>query len=166
MAPSTSAHAAPTTMTARRPSRLSRADPRLASAVIAGATVALWFATLLAIGAAVVNMAAGPVSEGSEGGRFTLGISIGGGLWAVALMAWVAANTPTVNWFGGTISHGPRSGNQVAITFDDGPDDTYTLAVRDILDGHGVKATFFTVGKALDARPDISRALLADGQLL
>jgi peptidoglycan/xylan/chitin deacetylase (PgdA/CDA1 family) len=133
---------------------------------VAGATVALWFATLLAIAAAVVNMAAGPVSEGSEGGRFTLGISIGGGLWAVALMAWVAANTPTVNWFGGTISHGPRSGNQVAITFDDGPDDTYTLAMRDILDAHGVKATFFTVGKALDARPDISRALLDDGQLL
>ena len=29
-----------------------------------------------------------------------------------------------------------------------------------------VKGTFFTVGKALDKRPDISRALLADGQLL
>ena len=57
-------------------------------------------------------------------------------------------------------------GNEVAITFDDGPDATYTLDVRDILDAHGVKATFFTVGKALDARPDISRALLEDGQLL
>jgi peptidoglycan-N-acetylglucosamine deacetylase len=133
---------------------------------VAGATVALWFATLLAIGAAVVNMAAGPVSDGSEGGRFTLRITVGGGLWAVALMAWVAANTPTVNWFGGTISHGPRTGNQVAITFDDGPDATYTLAVRDILDAHDVKATFFTVGKALDARPDIAKALLDDGQLL
>jgi peptidoglycan/xylan/chitin deacetylase (PgdA/CDA1 family) len=129
----------------------------------AGATAALWFATALAVGAAVVNMMAGP---GSGGGRFTLGISAVGGLWAVALMAWVAANTPTVNWFGGTISHGSRSGSEVALTFDDGPDDTYTLAVRDILDAHGVKATFFTVGKALATRPDISRALLADGQLL
>jgi peptidoglycan/xylan/chitin deacetylase (PgdA/CDA1 family) len=130
---------------------------------VAGATTALWFATALGIGAAVVNMRAG--SE-SRQGRFTIIITVGGGVWAVALMAWVAANTPTVNWFGGTISHGPRSGNQVAITFDDGPDDTYTLAVRDILDAHGVKATFFTVGKALAARPDISRALLDDGQLL
>jgi peptidoglycan/xylan/chitin deacetylase (PgdA/CDA1 family) len=130
---------------------------------VAGATVALWFATALAIGAAVVNMLAG---SGAERGRFTVGITLGSGIWAVALMAWVAANTPTVNWFGGTISHGPRDRNQVALSFDDGPDDRYTLAVRDILDAHGVKATFFTVGKALDARPDISQALLADGQLL
>src|SRR5262249_22037494 len=103
---------------------------------------------------------------GGERGRFTGGITLGSGIWAVALMAWVAANTPTVNWFGGTISHGPRDRNQVALSFDDGPDDRYTLAVRDILDAHGVKATFFTVGKALDSRPDISQALLADGQLL
>ncbi|HKA05525.1 MAG TPA: polysaccharide deacetylase family protein [Acidimicrobiales bacterium] len=130
---------------------------------VAGATVALWFATALAIGATVVNMLAG---SGAERGRFTVGITLGSGIWAVALMAWVAANTPTVNWFGGTISHGPRDRNQVALSFDDGPDDRYTLAVRDILDAHGVKATFFTVGKALDARPDISQALLADGQLL
>src|SRR5205823_3640659 len=52
------------------------------------------------------------------------------------------------------------------LTFDDGPNATTTLALRDILDRAGVKATFFTVGKALDARPDISAALLADGQLL
>jgi peptidoglycan/xylan/chitin deacetylase (PgdA/CDA1 family) len=42
----------------------------------------------------------------------------------------------------------------------------YSLQIRDILDRYGVKGTFFTVGKALDKRPDISRALLADGQLL
>ena len=129
----------------------------------AGATATLWLATALAVGAAVVNMMAGPAAGP---GRFTLGISLGGGVWTLALMAWVAANTPTVNWFGGTISHGPRNGNLVAVTFDDGPDDPYTLAVRDILDAHGVKGTFFTVGKAVDARPDITKALYDDGQLL
>jgi peptidoglycan/xylan/chitin deacetylase (PgdA/CDA1 family) len=84
----------------------------------------------------------------------------------VLLTGWVGANTPDVSWFGATVSHGPRNTNQVALTFDDGPDATYTLAVRDILDAHDVKGTFFTVGKALDARPDISKALLDDGQLL
>ena len=54
----------------------------------------------------------------------------------------------------------------VALTFDDGPNDQATLAIAHILDRYGVKGTFFTVGKALDERPDISRALLADGQLL
>ena len=38
--------------------------------------------------------------------------------------------------------------------------------MRDILDRYGVKGTFFEVGKAIDARPDIAQALLADGMLL
>jgi peptidoglycan/xylan/chitin deacetylase (PgdA/CDA1 family) len=98
--------------------------------------------------------------------RITVGIGVVAATWAILTMSWVAANTPTVNWFGGTVSHGSRDSNEVAITFDDGPDDPFTLQVRDILDAHGVKGTFFTVGKALDARPDISRALLDDGHLL
>jgi peptidoglycan/xylan/chitin deacetylase (PgdA/CDA1 family) len=134
---------------------------------LAGATATLWWATLLAGAAAIVTMLDGhgrPATDPKP--RRTLGIGIGTAASTLVLLSWVAANTPTVNWFGGTISHGPRSGREVAITFDDGPDDPYTLAVRDILDAHGVKATFFTVGKALDARPDITRALYADGQLL
>jgi peptidoglycan/xylan/chitin deacetylase (PgdA/CDA1 family) len=84
----------------------------------------------------------------------------------VAVTCWIGANSAAVSWFGGLTSHGPRHGRQVAITFDDGPDVVYTPAVQQILDRYGVKATFFTVGKALAARPDISRALLDDGQLL
>ena len=85
---------------------------------------------------------------------------------ATALVAWTGANDPQLTWFGPTISHGPRDGDEVAITFDDGPNPSATLAVRDILDRYGVKATFFLVGKALDERPDIARALLDDGMLL
>jgi len=80
--------------------------------------------------------------------------------------AYAGATTPSVTWFGGLVHHGPRDGRQVAITFDDGPDPPYTLQIRDILDRYGVKATFFEVGKAVDARPDVSKALLDDGQLL
>jgi peptidoglycan/xylan/chitin deacetylase (PgdA/CDA1 family) len=79
---------------------------------------------------------------------------------------WVGANSPTVTWFGSQVAHGPRDGRQVAITFDDGPDDPYTLEIARILDAHGAKGTFFMVGKALDRRPDIARALRADGHLL
>jgi peptidoglycan/xylan/chitin deacetylase (PgdA/CDA1 family) len=133
----------------------------------AGATAALWWATLLAATAAIVTTVDGHGRRRADPKpRRTLGVGIGAAAWTVVLLSWVAANTPTVNWFGGTISHGPRSGHEVAVTFDDGPDDPYTLAVRDILDAHRVKATFFTVGKALDARPDITRALYDDGQLL
>jgi peptidoglycan-N-acetylglucosamine deacetylase len=79
---------------------------------------------------------------------------------------WVGANSPTVTWFGSQVAHGPRDGREVAITFDDGPDDPYTLEIARILDARGTKGTFFMVGKALDRRPDIARALRADGHLL
>src|SRR6266496_1842233 len=59
-----------------------------------------------------------------------------------------------------------RDGREVAITFDDGPDDPYTLEIARILDERGAKGTFFMVGKALDRRPDIARALREDGHLL
>jgi len=80
--------------------------------------------------------------------------------------AWIGADSPSLTWFGAIVSHGDRHVRTVALTFDDGPNVSTTLRVRDILDGHGVKGAFFTVGKALDARPDITRALLADGQLV
>jgi len=79
---------------------------------------------------------------------------------------WVGANSPTVTWFGSQVAHGSRDGREVAITFDDGPDDPYTLEIARILDSRGAKGTFFMVGKALDRRPDIARALRADGHLL
>jgi peptidoglycan/xylan/chitin deacetylase (PgdA/CDA1 family) len=79
---------------------------------------------------------------------------------------WIGANSPTETWFGSQVSHGPRDKREVAITFDDGPNDPYTLEIARILDEHDAKGTFFTVGKAVDERPDIVRALEDDGHLL
>jgi peptidoglycan/xylan/chitin deacetylase (PgdA/CDA1 family) len=91
----------------------------------------------------------------------TLGALLGGGL-----VLWVGGNDPTVQWFGHVITHGDRGDRRVALTFDDGPDDPYSLQVSAILDQHGAKGTFFEVGKAIDARPTIAKALYADGHLL
>ncbi len=87
-------------------------------------------------------------------------------LGAAAAAAYIGATTPTATWFGKLVYRGPTDRGEVAITFDDGPNPPYTLRIRDILDQRGVKATFFTVGKALDKRPDVSRSLLADGMLI
>ena len=95
--------------------------------------------------------------------RFT---AVASALVTLSVTLWIGANSATVDWFGTVTDHGPRNVPQVALTFDDGPNVAFSLAVRDILDAYGAKATFFTVGRALDARPDISRALLDDGQLL
>lgn len=98
--------------------------------------------------------------------RSTLALALGGPLLALLTAGYIGATTPSATWFGSLTSHGPRDSNRVAITFDDGPNPPFTLQIARILDEHGAKGTFFTVGKALEARPDISQALLDDGHLL
>ena len=99
-------------------------------------------------------------------GRRDVAIAVCGSVLSIALMLWVAGNDPTVQWFGHIVTHGDRSDHRVALTFDDGPDDPFSLQISRILDDHGAKGTFFEVGKAIDARPEIARALYADGQLV
>jgi peptidoglycan/xylan/chitin deacetylase (PgdA/CDA1 family) len=56
--------------------------------------------------------------------------------------------------------------NQIALTFDDGPNDPYTFQLLDILAQHGVRATFFMIGRFVRQRPDIVRAVRAAGHLI
>ena len=79
---------------------------------------------------------------------------------------YIGAETPTSHWFGGGITRGPTSSGEIALTFDDGPNVTSTIKIMNILDAAHLKATFFEVGKAIDADPQITRALYAHGQLL
>jgi peptidoglycan/xylan/chitin deacetylase (PgdA/CDA1 family) len=87
-------------------------------------------------------------------------------LAATGVVVWQGANTHTGAWFGHQVSHGPRTGDRVALTFDDGPNSTATLPILDILDGRGLKGTFFVVGRAVAARPDLGRAVAARGHLV
>jgi peptidoglycan-N-acetylglucosamine deacetylase len=121
-------------------------------------------AALIAATAAVAALTGVPPL--GPGRRAVAGITIGAVLVPLLTAAYIGATTPRTTWFGALTSHGPRGGNEVALTFDDGPNGDYTRQVAQILDEHGVKGTFFTVGKALDAQPEVSRELLADGQLL
>lgn len=155
---------------AARP-RLALVAPALAAAVAivvlrvaAGRDAAMAFAAVAVTVAALASMRSATFAWPALPRAATA--SAGALLLCGVTAAYVGATTPGVTWFGGLVHHGPREGNQVAITFDDGPDPPYTLRVRDILDRYGVKATFFEVGKAVDARPDVSKALLDDGQLL
>ena len=51
----------------------------------------------------------------------------------------------------------------VALTFDDGPDGTFTPRILDVLANKGVKGTFFLVGKRLDEHPEVVRRIVAEG---
>lgn len=64
------------------------------------------------------------------------------------------------------VSHGDRARREVALTFDDGPDPAVTLQVLDLLDRHGVTATFFATGLNAERHPEIIREILARGHTL
>ncbi len=57
----------------------------------------------------------------------------------------------------------PLSSNQVAITFDDGPDSKWTPRILDILKQYGVKATFFVLGVKVEDNPRLLRRILEEG---
>jgi len=54
----------------------------------------------------------------------------------------------------------------VALTFDDGPDPTWTPRVLALLARHRVRATFCVVGRHVDAHPQLARAIVAGGHQL
>ena len=51
----------------------------------------------------------------------------------------------------------------VALTFDDGPSDLYTVPILDILRSYGVVATFYEVGSLVETYPEIVRKELEYG---
>ncbi|MEW6594747.1 MAG: glycosyltransferase [Thermodesulfobacteriota bacterium] len=63
-----------------------------------------------------------------------------------------------------TVTHqGEGTGDQVAITFDDGPDARWTPRILDILKERQVKAAFFMVGNKMEDNPELVRRMLAEG---
>ncbi|MFZ4519282.1 MAG: polysaccharide deacetylase family protein [Microthrixaceae bacterium] len=84
----------------------------------------------------------------------------------VGLLLWTGANDPQLSWFGPVVPNGPRDSREVAITFDDGPNGRWTLETARLMDERGAKGTYFVVGKAVEAQPEVVRRLLADGHLV
>ncbi|MGE3272018.1 MAG: polysaccharide deacetylase family protein [Chloroflexota bacterium] len=62
--------------------------------------------------------------------------------------------------------HGARTGNNVALTFDDGPNPPITEQMLTILAEHDAKATFFLMGKWVDKYPESVRRIVAGGHLV
>ena len=63
-----------------------------------------------------------------------------------------------------TVSHqGGGRNDEVAITFDDGPDPKWTPQILAILKERGIKAAFFMIGNRIEDNPDLVRQVLAEG---
>ncbi len=79
---------------------------------------------------------------------------------AVALRTRLRALAPRI---AGARSRLARGESGVAITFDDGPEPEHTARILDVLAERGARATFFCVGDAVRAHPDLVRRMVADG---
>ena len=56
--------------------------------------------------------------------------------------------------------------NEIALTYDDGPNDIVTERLLDVLAHDNVRATFFLIGRYVRQRPQIARAIAASGHVI
>jgi peptidoglycan/xylan/chitin deacetylase (PgdA/CDA1 family) len=58
------------------------------------------------------------------------------------------------------------AGHTIALTFDDGPNEPYTSQIADHLESRGIRGTFFQVGKAVRAHPEVTVRLTEAGHVV
>jgi peptidoglycan-N-acetylglucosamine deacetylase len=101
-----------------------------------------------------------PIATGVYAG---LGVAacagVAAGVYAYASM-W-----PSSRLFGSALTAPARPG-EIALTFDDGPNPTWTPKLLDILESHEVRATFFLLGDQAKAEPELVRRMAAAGHVI
>src|SRR5215813_908794 len=93
-----------------------------------------------------------------------LALSLAAG--AAVFSAGYQSMAPTGQWFGRAFHGLPRGSKQIALTFDDGPNDPHTLNLLDVLAKHNARATFFLIGQFVTERPDIVRDVVKAGHVI
>lgn len=96
-----------------------------------------------------------------------LGFAITGAASAAAAVAvGYQSMAPTGHWFGPTFTGLSQGTRQIALTYDDGPNDPHTLRLLEVLAKHDVHATFFFIGRYVQQRPDIVREVAKAGHVV
>lgn len=93
---------------------------------------------------------------------------IAGGAAVAGVATWLGFETmwPTLHLYGRAFIGLAPGSRQLALTYDDGPNDPDTLKLLDVLARHDVKATFFVLGRFVVQKPKIVRALVAAGHVI
>ena len=84
---------------------------------------------------------------------------------AAAASAGYQSMAPTGQWYGSTFTGIGGGSKQLALTYDDGPNDPHTLRLLEVLAKHEVRATFFLIGRYAQQRPDLVRAVVEGGHV-
>jgi peptidoglycan/xylan/chitin deacetylase (PgdA/CDA1 family) len=85
---------------------------------------------------------------------------------AAALAAGYQSMAPTAQWYGQTFTGLPRPSHQIALTYDDGPNDPHTLRLMEVLAKHNARATFFLIGRYVEQLPEIVREIVQAGHIV
>jgi len=100
-------------------------------------------------------------------GSFVLGAGVAAaGVAAAAVAAGYQCMAPRGQWYGRTFTGLQPEAKQLALTYDDGPNDPHTFRLLEVLAKHNVKATFFLIGRFVKQRPDIARELVRAGHVV
>jgi peptidoglycan-N-acetylglucosamine deacetylase len=85
---------------------------------------------------------------------------------AAAATAGYQSMAPTGQWYGKTFTGLARGSRQIALTYDDGPNDPHTLRLLEVLAKHSIHATFFLIGRYVQQRPDLAREIVQAGHIV
>jgi peptidoglycan/xylan/chitin deacetylase (PgdA/CDA1 family) len=85
---------------------------------------------------------------------------------AAAVAAGYQSMAPTGQWYGRTFTGLARGSRQIALTFDDGPNDPHTQRLLGVLARHNVHATFFLIGRHAEDRPDLVNEIAKAGHVI
>jgi peptidoglycan-N-acetylglucosamine deacetylase len=83
-----------------------------------------------------------------------------------AVCAGYQTMAPAGQWYGRTFVGLPAGSKKLALTYDDGPNDPHTLRLLEVLAKHDVRTTFFLIGRYVEKRPDIVRAIAQAGHAI
>ena len=123
----------------------------------------LWFALaavlVLAVGAVIAGVLAATLSGWMA--LCVLGLAVA----TVAVAAW-SCFTPNTSNFGPVITGRGVQARMMALTFDDGPSGDVTPRILDALAERGARATFFVLGRHVDAHPEVAARIVNEGHEL
>jgi len=95
-----------------------------------------------------------------------LGALLAGTTAVAAVAAGYQSMSPTGQWYGRTFIGLAPGTKQLALTYDDGPNDPHTLRLLELLARHNVRATFFLIGRYVQQCPEIAREIAKAGHVI